>query len=129
MQGTCDHSQVDITQSCFVYHAWLTCFHAFRLVRRLATSLLRLQITGASTLGSDEVDKMVSEAEKYAEEDKKKREAVDTKNQVGTQVQVPCSVLSVRPAPFQSASMPLPELARDCIGSDNTAAQSARVAA
>eukprot|EP00891_Asterochloris_glomerata_P005327 jgi/Astpho2/5327/Aster-05880 len=40
-----------------------------------------IKITGASTLGSDEVDKMVSEAEKYAEEDKKKREAVDTKNQ------------------------------------------------
>ena len=56
------------------------------LAGRLATLVLRLQITGAPTLGSDEVDKMVSEAEKYAEEDKKKREAVDTKNQVGTQV-------------------------------------------
>ena len=60
--------------------------------------LLRLQITGASTLGSDEVDKMVSEAEKYAEEDKKKREAVDTKNQVGNPVQLPCSTLPMRSA-------------------------------
>ena len=75
---------------------------------------------------------MVSEAEKYAEEDKKKREAVDTKNQVGTQVQVPCSVLLVRSSPLQRASMHLPELAtglpRICIGADNTAAQSARLA-
>lgn len=37
---------------------------------------------GASTLGKDDVEKMVSEAEKFAGEDKKKREAVDTKNQV-----------------------------------------------
>jgi heat shock 70kDa protein 1/2/6/8 len=41
-----------------------------------------MQITGASTLGSDEVDRMVSEAEKFAAEDKQKREAIDTKNQV-----------------------------------------------
>ena len=41
-----------------------------------------IKITGASTLNSDEVDRMVQEAEKYSEEDKKKREAVDTKNQV-----------------------------------------------
>ena len=41
-----------------------------------------IKITGASTLGGDEVDRMVTEAEKYAEEDKARREAVDTKNQV-----------------------------------------------
>lgn len=41
-----------------------------------------IKITGASTLNSDEVDRMVQEAEKYSEEDKKKREAVDVKNQV-----------------------------------------------
>ena len=41
-----------------------------------------IKITGASTLGGDEVDRMVGEAEKYAEEDKARREAVDTKNQV-----------------------------------------------
>merc|ERR1712159_386511 len=33
-----------------------------------------IKITGASTLSSDEVDRMVSEAEKFSEEDKKKRE-------------------------------------------------------
>lgn len=40
-----------------------------------------IRITGASTLSSDEVDKMVQEAEKFASEDKEKREAVDIKNQ------------------------------------------------
>eukprot|EP01025_Chloroclados_australasicus_P014666 TRINITY_DN16890_c2_g1_i1.p1 TRINITY_DN16890_c2_g1~~TRINITY_DN16890_c2_g1_i1.p1 ORF type:complete len:754 (+),score=154.20 TRINITY_DN16890_c2_g1_i1:146-2263(+) len=39
-----------------------------------------ITITGASTLSEDEVDKMVKEAEKFAEEDTKKRKAVDTKN-------------------------------------------------
>ena len=41
-----------------------------------------IKITGASTLNSDEVDRMVQEAEKYSEEDKQKRDAVETKNQV-----------------------------------------------
>eukprot|EP00240_Pyramimonas_obovata_P002598 CAMPEP_0118934726 /NCGR_PEP_ID=MMETSP1169-20130426/13980_1 /TAXON_ID=36882 /ORGANISM="Pyramimonas obovata, Strain CCMP722" /LENGTH=695 /DNA_ID=CAMNT_0006877657 /DNA_START=109 /DNA_END=2196 /DNA_ORIENTATION=- len=40
-----------------------------------------IKITGASTLSSDEVDRMVQEAEKFAGEDQAKREAVDTKNQ------------------------------------------------
>ena len=40
-----------------------------------------IKITGASTLGSDEVDRMVKDAEQYADEDKKQREAVDVKNQ------------------------------------------------
>lgn len=40
-----------------------------------------ITITGASTLPSDEVDRMVKEAEKFAKEDKEKREAIDTKNQ------------------------------------------------
>jgi L1 cell adhesion molecule like protein len=40
-----------------------------------------IKITGASTLPSDEVDRMVADAEKFADEDKTKREAVDTKNQ------------------------------------------------
>ena len=39
-----------------------------------------IKITGASTLSSDDVERMVSDAAKYAEEDKVKREAVDTKN-------------------------------------------------
>ncbi|KAL4601421.1 hypothetical protein ACB092_11G272000 [Castanea dentata] len=40
-----------------------------------------ITITGASTLPSDEVDKMVKEAEKFAKEDKEKRDAIGTKNQ------------------------------------------------
>lgn len=40
-----------------------------------------IKISGASTLSSDEVDRMVKDAETNAEEDKKKRDAVDTKNQ------------------------------------------------
>ncbi|KAK9909528.1 hypothetical protein WJX75_003699 [Coccomyxa subellipsoidea] len=40
-----------------------------------------IKITGASTLAGDEVDRMVKDAEKFADEDKKKREAVDVKNQ------------------------------------------------
>ena len=40
------------------------------------------KITGASTLANDEVDRMVKDAEQYADEDKKQREAVDVKNQV-----------------------------------------------
>ena len=41
-----------------------------------------IKITGASTLAGDEVDRMVKDAEQYADEDKKRREAVDVKNQV-----------------------------------------------
>jgi len=40
-----------------------------------------IKITGASTLPKDEVERMVNEAEKFGEEDKKRREAVETKNQ------------------------------------------------
>merc|ERR1712224_1154670 len=40
-----------------------------------------IKITGASTLAKDDVDRMVQEAENFAEEDKKKRETIDTKNQ------------------------------------------------
>ncbi len=39
-----------------------------------------IKITGTSTLGKDEVDKMVKEAERYAEEDKRKREIAETRN-------------------------------------------------
>ena len=38
-------------------------------------------ITGASTLPSDEVDRMVRDSEENAEKDKEKREKIDTKNQ------------------------------------------------
>ena len=41
-----------------------------------------IKITGASTLASDEIDRMVKDAETNAEEDKKKREAVELKNTV-----------------------------------------------
>ncbi|MCO5563022.1 hypothetical protein L7F22_016658 [Adiantum nelumboides] len=40
-----------------------------------------ITITGASTLPKDEVERMVSEAEKFSKEDKEKRDAIDTKNQ------------------------------------------------
>ncbi|XP_059460186.1 stromal 70 kDa heat shock-related protein, chloroplastic-like [Corylus avellana] len=43
-------------------------------------------ITGASTLPSDEVDRMVKEAEKFEKEDKEKRDAIDTKNQADSVV-------------------------------------------
>jgi len=39
-----------------------------------------IRITGASTLDSEDVDRMVREAEMFAEEDKKKREIIDAKN-------------------------------------------------
>jgi molecular chaperone DnaK (HSP70) len=45
-----------------------------------------IKITGASTLSSDDVDRMVQDAEKFAEEDKKRRESVDTKNQADSMV-------------------------------------------
>eukprot|EP00884_Botryococcus_braunii_P010604 jgi/Botrbrau1/19545/Bobra.0035s0037.1 len=45
-----------------------------------------IKITGASTLSGDEVDRMVKDAEKFATEDKEKREAVDTKNQADSMV-------------------------------------------
>jgi chaperone protein DnaK len=40
-----------------------------------------IKITGASTLASDEIDRMVQDAEANAEADKQKREAVDVRNQ------------------------------------------------
>lgn len=40
-----------------------------------------ISITNSTNLSKDDVEKMKAEAEKYAEEDKKKKEAVDTRNQ------------------------------------------------
>jgi molecular chaperone DnaK len=40
-----------------------------------------MTITGGSALASDEIDRMVKDAEAYAEEDAKRREAVETRNQ------------------------------------------------
>merc|ERR1719440_981223 len=45
-----------------------------------------IKITGASTLSSDEVDKMVAEAESFAAEDTKRREAVEVKNSADSMV-------------------------------------------
>jgi chaperone protein DnaK len=42
--------------------------------------------TGASTLPTDEVERMVKDAERFAKEDKEKREAIDTKNQADSVV-------------------------------------------
>ncbi len=40
-----------------------------------------MTISGGSALGKDEIDRMVREAEEYAEEDAKRREAIETRNQ------------------------------------------------
>ncbi|XP_057502111.1 stromal 70 kDa heat shock-related protein, chloroplastic-like [Actinidia eriantha] len=40
-----------------------------------------ITITGASTLLKDEVERMVKEAEKFAKEDRERRDAIDTKNE------------------------------------------------
>ncbi|KAL4451891.1 hypothetical protein ABPG75_007553 [Micractinium tetrahymenae] len=45
-----------------------------------------IKITGASTLPSDEVERMVKDAEKNAEEDRKARDLIDTKNQADSLV-------------------------------------------
>jgi heat shock 70kDa protein 1/2/6/8 len=45
-----------------------------------------IKITGASTLSSDDVDRMVKDAEAFADEDRAKREAVDTRNAADSMV-------------------------------------------
>ncbi|HJV14483.1 MAG TPA: molecular chaperone DnaK [Propionibacteriaceae bacterium] len=40
-----------------------------------------MQITGGSALGKDDIDRMVREAEAHAEEDRKRREAVELRNE------------------------------------------------
>merc|ERR1711985_84832 len=45
-----------------------------------------IKITGASTLAKEDVERMVQEAEKFAEDDAKKRELVDIKNQADSLV-------------------------------------------
>lgn len=40
-----------------------------------------MTITGGSALAEDQIDQMIKDAEKYAEEDAKRREAVETRNQ------------------------------------------------
>ena len=43
-----------------------------------------MTITGGSALSKDEIDRMVKDAEQYAEEDRKRREVVETRNQAET---------------------------------------------
>ena len=45
-----------------------------------------IRITAPTKLSQEEIDKMVKEAEKYAEEDKKKKEEIETVNQANTLV-------------------------------------------
>jgi molecular chaperone DnaK len=45
-----------------------------------------MTISGGSALSKDEIDRMVREAEQYAEEDAKRREAVEVRNQADTLV-------------------------------------------
>ncbi|MFS0883744.1 molecular chaperone DnaK [Aeromicrobium sp. 179-A 4D2 NHS] len=45
-----------------------------------------MTITGGSALSKDDIDKMVKDAEQYAEEDRKRREAVEVRNQAETLV-------------------------------------------
>src|SRR5690606_26571509 len=40
-----------------------------------------MTISGGSALGKDEIDRMVKEAEQYADEDRKRKEAVEARNQ------------------------------------------------
>lgn len=40
-----------------------------------------MTITGGSALSKDDIDKMVRDAEQYAEEDRKRREQIETRNQ------------------------------------------------
>ncbi len=40
-----------------------------------------MTVTGGSALSKDDIDRMVKDAEAHAEEDAKRREAVDTKNE------------------------------------------------
>ena len=46
----------------------------------------KITITGSSSLSPDEVDRMTKEAELHAEEDKKKREAVEAHNQLDSTI-------------------------------------------
>ncbi|MFF8812670.1 molecular chaperone DnaK [Streptomyces pactum] len=41
----------------------------------------RMTVTGGSSLPKDDIDRMVREAEQYAEEDRRRREAAETRNQ------------------------------------------------
>jgi molecular chaperone DnaK len=46
----------------------------------------KMTVTGGSALPKDEIDRMIREAEQYAEEDRKRREAAELRNQADTAV-------------------------------------------
>ena len=46
----------------------------------------KITITASTNLSDEDIDKAVKEAEKYAEEDKKKKEAIEAKNQADSLV-------------------------------------------
>jgi molecular chaperone DnaK len=46
----------------------------------------RITISGTGTLGKDEIDRMVRDASQHAEEDKKRREEVETRNTADARV-------------------------------------------
>lgn len=73
-----------------------------------------IKITGASTLAGDEVDRMVKDAEQYADEDKKRREAVDVKNQVRCQ-QVALLVILRCPSRIAGVGAVMPDLPYICV--------------
>jgi L1 cell adhesion molecule like protein len=84
-----------------------------------------ITITGASTLPSDEVERMVQEAEKFGSEDKQRREAVDTKNQADSMVYQTEKQMKELDDKLsedmkKSVSARLQEL-KDAIAADNTA--------
>lgn len=83
-----------------------------------------IKITGASTLSSDEVEKMVSEAEKFASTDKEKREAVDVKNQADStvyQTEKQIQELGEKvPADVKTKVEEKVKALKDAIASDNT---------
>src|SRR5512145_792838 len=46
----------------------------------------KIEITGGSALSKEDIDKMIKDAEQYAEEDRKRREAVESRNQADSLV-------------------------------------------
>jgi len=92
-----------------------------------------IKITGASTLPKDEVERMVNEAGKFAADDKKRREAVDTKNQAESMVYQTEKQLKEfaekLPAEVKSKVEAKLEAVRAAIGADDTAGMKAAMEA
>src|SRR4029434_5105259 len=53
-----------------------------------------MTITGGSALSKDDIDKMIRDAEQYADEDRKRREAAEARNQADSLVYSPEKFLS-----------------------------------